>query len=184
MYGFPYFDMEIFDSSTPLSATESQATIFSGTNNYPDGTDDYFFDQNPGVDNALTNGIPNYAFSGRALGTEEVSDVDWWPVLSSTPPVLLTSDDIDTCSAQTKAYSNKLFAHVGYTWKDCECWVPYLGIGGEVEFGSYDKSCGTTSSCHISCHTNSTSCHSSECACKKFALSQWGIWAKGGFSFN
>jgi len=185
-------------SAVPLSATESSATIYGGTNGYPDGLTlnsvAYAWNQNPGVDNALNSDgtAANLAWNTTPLQTTESDSIAWAQVLTSVEPVLLTSDDIDTCSAQTKAYSNKLFTHFNYTWKDCECWTPYLGIGGEVEFGSRGNFCGTNN-CHnscatsTSCHTSSTSCHTgchSGSDCQKFAFSQWGVWVKGGFSFN
>ncbi len=178
----------------PLSATQSQATVFGGTNNFNSTTT--FWNANSGVD------TPSQAFNGNTatslgLATHEIGDTDtalnqanWRQVLTSSPsPVLLTEADIDTDSARTKGYSNKVFAHLGYIWKDCECWTPYLGIGGEAEFGSHFNNCNDN--CHKPCATTSstscnTSCHNGDSNnnCAKFALSQWGIWVKGGVSFN
>lgn len=67
----------------------------------------------------------------------------------------LTVADLDVDGAETpKAFSNKVFAHVGYTWEDCD-YMPFLGLGGEVEFSGSDNK----------------------------ALNQWAVWVKGGFSF-
>ena len=185
-FGFPYENDELTARGVPLSATESKATIFKGTNNYPYSTsiddEDIEWYRNPGVDNAqkayqdAANDIPLVTINGL-IGQ----------VYTSAPsPILLTETDIDLCNAKTKAYSNKLFAHFGYTWKEHECWTPYLGIGGEAEFGARNK-CNDASnaSCHTGCHStkhDSSNCSKSDCT--KFAFSQWGIWLKGGFSFN
>ena len=194
VYGFPG-NTDVNSPAIPLSATESAATIYGGTNNWPDGSSDEFWNQNPGIDNASPAYNGNTGSSLELL-THEIGDSSfWYQVNTSYQPVLLTSDDIDTCSAQTKAYSNKLFTHFNYTWKEHKCWTPYLGIGGEVEFGSRGNFCGTASNCHTSCHTSNTSCHTSNTSChtgchscdnncQKFAFSQWGVWVKGGFSFN
>jgi hypothetical protein len=196
----------IATTGTPLSATESAATIFAGTNGYPTGITPFSWNQNGGVD------TPQLAWNGNGLGsvelvTHQIGDTladlaAWRQVNTSVPPVLLTSADIDTCSAQTKGISNKIFTHFNYTWRDCECWTPYLGIGGEVEFGSGGK-CASNDSCHTPCvhtpcattvttncnnHCNNTcdnGCgHNGISNCQKFAFSQWGVWVKGGFSFN
>jgi len=183
----------IASKGTPLSATQSKATIFGGTNNYATPAT---WNQNPGIDN------PALAWNGTAvdslqlythrIGATEGGLAEWLPVNTSLQSVLLTQADLDIDAARTKAYSNKVFAHFGYTWKECECWTPYLGIGGEAEFGARTKcctddcktSCNTT--CKTSCNTTcNTSCHNGDNTnCAKFALSQWGIWLKGGVSFN
>jgi len=203
-YGFTQAAEEpVVQPAIPLSATQSQATIFGGSNNYPDGkTGIGYWNQNPGIDN------PALAWNSyqSALVTHEIGDNDatpvavWRQVLTSVQPVLLTEADLDIDAARTKAYSNKVFAHFGYTWKECECWTPYLGIGGEAEFGSRtkcstddcntscDKNCNTScnTTCNTSCNTTcNTSCDKNcNTNCAKFALSQWGIWLKGGVSFN
>jgi hypothetical protein len=175
------------NAAIPLSATESGATIFGGTNNYYSGIDGIFWNQNPGIDNATqawedtTTILATYASTPISSG--------WAHVDTSAPsPVLLTQDSIDTCAARTKAYSNKLFTHFGYLWKEHECWTPYLGLGGEVEFGSQgnygDDNCHHKSNCHENHKHSHGHCNGNENRCSKFAFSQWGIWLKGGFSFN
>jgi hypothetical protein len=84
----------------------------------------------------------------------------------------LTQDDLNLNSARTKGISNKIFTHFAYNWYDHEDWIPYLGIGAEVEFGGGKKCCG------------SDNCREKSCSgCKNTAISQWGIWLKGGASF-
>lgn len=40
--------------------------------------------------------------------------------------------------AQTKGMSHKIFAHVSYSWDEHDCWFPYFGVGGKVEFATND----------------------------------------------
>jgi hypothetical protein len=148
-----------------LSATESEATIFAGTNNYASTPEDWGTNHN--IDN------PQNAWHDSATPLYTLGS-SWQQVETSLNPVLLTEDNIDICSARTKAYSNKVFAHLGYIWKDVECWTPYLGIGGEAEFGS------DGGDCHHRCHNKYCSANSKSV---DFAFSQWGVWLKGGFTF-
>lgn len=68
--------------------------------------------------------------------------------------VYLKKKDIDVCSALTpESRSNKIFANLGYNWKDYD-WTPFVTLFGEVEFAHENK-----------------------------AASQWGIGLKGGISF-
>jgi len=81
---------------------------------------------------------------------------------TSLQPKLLSSQDLETCPTPS-ALSHKVFAHVSYAWKDDvqdeDGWIPYLGFGGEAEFSA--KISGNYS-----------------------ALSQWGVWVKGGYAFS
>jgi hypothetical protein len=87
---------------------------------------------------------------------------------------------------------------MGYIWSKHERCIPYLGIGAEVEFGQIAaNACGTTEeTCHmkspteepatvpgpVTCSENNCCCSKSDC-CFDCAISQWGIWLKGGISF-
>lgn len=84
----------------------------------------------------------------------------------------LSKDHIDY--KETKGISHKVFTHFSYNWYENEDWIPYLGLGGEVEFG---PSCSNNDS-DASCSTSSNDCN-----CINTAASTWGIWVKGGFSF-
>jgi hypothetical protein len=78
---------------------------------------------------------------------------------ASNQAILLSDAHINNCSGLSpRAFSNKIFAHIGYHWNDTCIGVPYLGIGGESEFA------GTVD-------------------CLKTAISQWGIWLKGGVTY-
>ncbi len=145
-----------------LSATQSCATINSGTNKNQLANDD-----NPNVDNrAVLDGAGN-----------------------SNPPVFLKESDLDLDSAKTKGRSHKLFSHATYRWEDWkDSWAPYVSIGTEIEWGNSDDCCDTdckttskTASCNTACKTDcKTDCDD----CQNCALSQWGIWFKGGVSFS
>jgi hypothetical protein len=79
-------------------------------------------------------------------------------VSTSHDPVLLTDCAIDNSSAlAAKALSHKFFGHVSRLWEG-ETFSPYLGCGGEIELAGCDVK------------NNS-------------ALSQWGVWVKGGIAY-
>ncbi len=181
----------------PLSATESKATIFGGTNKFPDGIGDAAWCQNTGVDNPQV--AWGSADGGKILVTHEfgdnvenTDDAAWHPVNASLDPILITQANFDIKGAETSSLSNKVFGHIGYTWKNCECWVPYLGVGAEAEFGqrggAFGKNGGSGSTscnpCNTACATGcNDSSRSSSCS-KTCSLSQWGLWVKGGVSFD
>jgi hypothetical protein len=175
------------DSGTALSATQNDATIFAGTNQWPDGiTDIGLWNQNPGIDH------PEAAFNDEPanLYTKISGDVAPTAVNTSLEPVFIKESDFDIDAARTRGMSHKVFTHFGYIWQDRQGWQPFLGMGAEVEFASHDdglccSSCNNTSchtnectSCHNDCHTSNGSC------CKTVALTQWGVWVKGGVAFD
>lgn len=186
VFGFTNADIPT-DPVTPagspvaLSATESQATIHTGTN----GTSLI----NGGIDNrqwavAGENQAATVLLLNQPAGTQ---------TQTSNEPIILTIADIDYNAARTKGLSQKVFTHVSYSWLDNEDWTPYLGVGAEVEFAQKDNSCETsfcnTNPCSSTCTTDSctpqTNCFNcSESDCRRCGLSQWGVWIKGGVSFN
>lgn len=95
-------------------------------------------------------------------------------VTTSATPVTIAVTDLDIEGAETRVISHTLFTHVNYTWIDREDWVPYVGFGAQIELGhkrGNDDSTTTTTT-----DTDSSSINT--------ALSQWGLWLKGGVSFN
>ena len=181
------------DSATPLSATESEATIFAGTNNYGLVTDGLAWNQNPGIDNAVAAWDDVSLTADQALYTKTLGDLTPTQVQTSVEPLFIKASDFDISGARTRGMSNKLFTNFGYIWKDRQEWQPFLGVGAEVEWGRNDDrfSC---SSCNSSC--SCTPCQSSNhCSpyhastengscCKTIALTQWGVWVKGGVAFD
>jgi hypothetical protein len=86
----------------------------------------------------------------------------------------ITTDDISFDTTRTKSATHKLFMHLGYSWLE-HAHPPFVGLGGEVEFGSVD-SCNKLTVCAPGCSNNCSSCHA-------VAVSQWGLWLKGGVAF-
>ncbi len=158
----------------PLSATQSNATLTSGTN-FVDGQVNP--QRNPNIDNPQpatgdsSNGNGNNTLFATRAFTNQTS--------TSIQSVLLTLQDIDCDSSRTRGLSHKLFTNLSYTWVDCEDWAPYFGVGAKVEF-SQNKSCRTNV-----CPDDSV-CDSKICddSCPPCNLSEWGIWIKGGLTFN
>jgi hypothetical protein len=142
----------------PLSATQSEATIFAGTNSASsDTTNDGIDCPVPAYDNTLPTHQPLWAYENG----------EWQHVDTSFPgPELILESDIDLNGACTRGLSQKLFAHISYRWQE-KRWQPFLGIGGEGEWGTCNG-------------FNPRSCPRE---CNYCSLSQWGIWLKGGLSF-
>jgi hypothetical protein len=116
------------------------------------------------------------------LSTYSTLDGRWYPVGTSLNPTFIKVEDLDLAAGRQRGISNKLFTHINYTWADHCGWTPFIGVGGEVEWGRRDHSIAkvacTTHGCaqqHLTCKEN---------CCHDFALSQWGVWLKGGVSFN
>lgn len=170
VFGFPA------TGCTPLSATENTATIHAGTNFAAIGASTSTLvaagQPNPGVDNK------QLAWTGIG-GTEIFAADGVTQINTSIDPILIGVSDFDF--AGTRGYSHKLYTHVNYQWRDLECWAPYIGLGGYGEFGSNGKGHSSCSSsvANINC---SSSCSSNSCV--NAGLSQWGVWAKFGVSFN
>jgi hypothetical protein len=86
-------------------------------------------------------------------------------VVDMPSPIFITQDDLDPLSGRApRVFTHKFFAHFSYNFKEtCDCSVPFLGIGGEVEFeGDHSKQ---------------------DVQPNKNAVSQWGVWVKGGLSY-
>lgn len=146
-----------------LSATDSSATVFN-SKIAGSSTD------NAGVDTPQ----PAANITGNNVTALNTTNPGTTAINTSATPVLIALTDLNIEGAATKVQSHKIFTHLGYTWVDREDWVPFIGVGAEVEFGgshhSDDSSTSTTTS------TSSSSINT--------ALSQWGVWLKGGVSFN
>ena len=164
-----------FESGTTnavaLSATESRATIHSGTNFPATGT------TNPiEIHNALLN--PHIDFPKKATtSTTPPVPLQYAPnntvpadqINTSNPPVFITMNDVNTTCSGSRGSSSKLFTHFSYTWSDKKELEPYIGFGGEVEFA------------HTSNHKKNT-CNNG--TCPSASASQWGLWLKTGATFN
>ncbi|RTL07065.1 hypothetical protein EKK58_02710 [Candidatus Dependentiae bacterium] len=148
-----------------LSATDSSATVF---NSKIAAT----AVNNAGVDTpqpaANVNGTTITALNTTSISTNAIN--------TSATPVLLALTDLNIEGAATKVQSHKIFTHLGYTWIDREDWVPFIGLGAEVEFGKHSGN----GDCNDTNTSTTTICSSSS----NTALSQWAVWLKGGVSFN
>ncbi len=151
-----------------LSATESLATINQGTNNTPSDQDP----QNTGIDS------PAPAFTNSTIvqfNNNPLNSVPTGPLAqinTSIRPQILTPDDIEFVG--TRGSSSKFFMHVHYQIPQRPTgWIPFIGFGGEVEFAHNG---------HNECKQDN--CITCEHPCFNCALSQWGIWIKGGASFG
>jgi len=139
------------------------------------------------------------SFSGtRPLTKIGAEGVEGSELNISFPPVLVSKNDLNM-SESPSAITHKLFWHFSHSWKHRdERWLPFLGIGGAVEWDHCSDvdccgSCGCTSSscCGESCSYASTnaSCGCCNTCCydrktKRGGVSQWGVWVKGGIYFE
>ncbi len=140
------------------------ATIHQGTNIPAVGTPTAIT-INPGVDSAqfaqTSNDMNPQIIATQPNGTTQIK--------TSIQPIFINVEDLNISGAETRGSSNKVFTHFSYTWVDREDWIPYFGIGGEVEFGNTGGNDNDSSTCD-----NGISC----------ALSKWAILVKGGVSFD
>lgn len=168
VYGF-----QSNDTARALSASESLATICKGTN----GTQ---------VANQSVDAPQLAVYDGNNLFIDTLGVTR---INTSIQPVYIKCEDVDF--ARTRSITNTVFTHVSYTW-DRECWVPYFGIGGFAEFGKNCGGCDTGCNTNDGCTNTNTNCNtSSSCndcgsdgSSVDTSLSRWGIWLKGGVSFN
>ncbi len=153
------------NSIVRLAATESKATIHSGTNMTVTPPSPWV--TNPGIDNrqpaTSNNGNVNIPAGGQQTG-------------SSVPPMRVSSKDIQLNDTRTHGSSHKIFTNISYTWDDKQEWLPFVGIGGEAEFGTGNKQ--LTGSCKRCCKKQCA-----DCPCLNTSVSQWSFWIKGGASF-
>ncbi len=161
------------DFTYGIGATESGATIFSGTNIGKTASSL----SNPGIDTPI-NAV-------AAAGSENpgdlfiFGDIGGTIIQTSNTPVFISIYDLDIEGAKQRGMSNKVFTHFNYTWTDRDRWVPYVGAGFSAEFGSHCGN-GDCNSTPVVVNNNNSGCNS----CKKCALSQWGVEIKGGVSFH
>jgi hypothetical protein len=161
-----------FHEPIALSPSESQATLNHGTNNFvgPDvsmgGIDGIQPTRNPGVDSAQFARFLDDATAGANI----IDLVSGSQTKTSKFPIFIRTSDLDLNSARTKGLSHKVFAHVSYIGDEYCGWIPYIGVGGKAEFFST-----RALSCQSSCNT---------CECQRCGVSEWGVWIKGGVSYN
>ena len=165
-----------------LSASQSAATICKGTG----GKDKKKF--NDTVDR------PRAALAADIVFLVAAPELDGSPgnrILTSIQPIFINCDDLNF--QKTRGISHKIFAHFNYTCWDRDNWFPYIGLGGFAEFGKNEDSCnsscssGTCDICTSDPCPSISPCDDCDPCCPKCidcALSQWGVWLKGGVSFH
>lgn len=169
LYGFDMVDTlnRGSDSPVPLNATQSNATIYQGapSGNFPAANSLRNTNADtPGLATVGPNAmpgmlmqIPNSEINNSTLGTQDITGQ--LQVNGSATPILLQQCDL-ALEGAVRALSHKLFFAVNYTWfENRNNWIPFLGAGAEVEFASKKNNIAATTS-------------------------QWGIWVKGGISFE
>jgi hypothetical protein len=177
MYGFHINnDIARFEGVIPLSATESNATIYQGTNESLfncSATDVNGAIDNPQIATALptspaTDGIYACPFNVNAT----VPDVD--PINTSLEPIFIDCCDLDLRGV--KSLSQKIFAHSSYNWSWRDT-TPCIGIGASAEFGTSNgkKNCNAKITPNTVTFTDKV---------LSFAPSQWEIWLKAGITFD
>jgi len=156
-----------------LSATQKPATIYGGKN-YPaiDGDNPTL---NPRIDNP---------YNAKENGNDLTSLTSVNAIKTSVQPNIVTTSDLNRCRSAS-SISHKIFGHISYAWKDRDnqdC-IPFIGLGAEGEF-SLDRGC--CDDCDKNCCSTCNNCEtiSSTCKSKRGGISQWGIWVKGGVSFD
>jgi len=170
VFGFSPINSTDPTLTVPLGATESEATIFAGTNGVPTGTPPSSPLANPGIDS------PVAAVATGTVALFEFNSAN--PINTSVPPVFISADDFDYQGAEQRGLSHKIFTHFSYTWLNHEKWTPYVGAGFSAEFGSHSHH----DDCDVTTTTTTTidTCPSS----LSFALSKWAVEVKGGVSFH
>lgn len=180
-----------------LSATQHSANIYAGTNRpCGEALDTKQQQRNPGVDNTefAYSVVGNFRLPLISSNTlmDLSNDPNCYNVFSngnetgiqtrtSIQPIFLSTADIDCDGARTKGTSHKIFGHVSYTWGETECgYLPYIGVGAKAEFAQRNDDCCDGAK---TCFTTAT-CDPCDSSCRRCAISEWGVWIKGGVSFD
>lgn len=143
----------------PLNVTQHAATLVSGQGdgNFVPGS--AFVNANADNPALATDANGNILYQLNATDSTALS-IAQQQINGSSVPILLTDANIDVDSAlNPHAISHKIFGNIAYTWESPQiAYAPFLAFGSELEW---------------------------RCGCFKSnsAISQWGIWAKGGLSF-
>lgn len=141
VYG--YYDDSGTMKPIALSATESDASIHSGTN-YP------YVSINNATNVAINPAIdaPENAsaciYSSNPVQTVQLNNIyNTAAVNTSIQPTLIARGDLNNDDSPA-GITHKLFAHFNYYHKNSDKkWLPFIGIGGEVEFSTYRYKCGS-----------------------------------------
>ncbi len=155
-----------------LSATQSGATINAGDNFPKNGLSKDNAQQLQQITQGRRNQRIDFPLPATAGNNQRlVASTDDLTVNNqintSIQPVFITKENIDINSARTRGFSQKIYGHINRRWPAHDTINPYAGFGAEIDFG---RRPGPTPEI-------------SREKCINCALSQWGVWIKGGFSF-
>ncbi len=186
VYGYSVNATPLVTATVPLSASESEATIHGGTNFGVNGVvnaaDILTAQTNPKVDAAaLAFGTGPTALRTLFANNNTATNPQ---INSSFNPIFIKQTDINF--ARTKQITQKLFSKWQYTATERETWVPYMGWGFEVEFASTgnscDSECDETGNCNTGCDSGCDD--ETDGSCVRTGVSQWGIFANIGISYQ
>jgi len=213
MFGFQAVTIDDIQSTpllktVPLSATQSFATIYNGTNqvlpenlleNSP--TNAAGKDINLNVDDvefayALTPIDANNASAPLTFNCNDEFNVPSTnnaycnlvnlnhQIKTSGAPAFLSCESINL--ARSRGISHTVFSHLSYDFEGGDYWTPYIGIGASIEFGNSSDTCCDMALCCTSCCNQNCSAGSVDCCntCLDCAVSQWSIWLKGGLAYS
>jgi len=186
IYGYDHTAAPV---ASALSATQCKANIHSGKNYPPQTTDTLVPAQNPRIDNP-----------SNAIGLSDFENTG--PAINTSHPAILVKKSMLNLGKGPNAITHKIFAHFGYAWTDREDdWIPFVGAGFEVEFAQkgdccYDNCCDGCCSCNnccntccdipcvTGCNTSCDTCYNTCNSSKRAGVYQYGLWFKGGLSFD
>ena len=173
------------DVPVPLSGTQCGATIHKGTNAGFTGDTCSVGDselRNCGVDNPVSASASDGSEHVNLVHTPGLNDTPGDRIQTSLEPLFINCCDINL--QRTRGISHKIFGNLSYTWEK-NSYTPYIGVGGFAEFGRVADCdvCTPEVSCDQQC--DNSSCDQFCCTkCLDCTMSQWGVWLKGGVSFE
>jgi hypothetical protein len=147
-----------------LSATQNKATIHAGTEAAVGVPLTPSSHVNANADNATL------AFAGTTNQALFVTAASATQINTSIQPVFLGRGDINF--AGTRSISNSVWTNLSYNFEGGDRWKPFLGVGALAEFGQNSDCCGND--CNDDCGNDCMTC----------TPSYWGVWVKGGVSFD
>lgn len=149
----------VLDQPVALNVTQHAATLLGGQGDGNFVPSFEFANANADTPGLATVGVGQILYQ---LNTTDAAllGIAQQQISGSVTPIVLTNGQIDIDSAlNPHAISHKVFASVARAWeKEDISFVPFLSCGAQVEWR-----CG--------------------CFASNSAISQWGVWAKGGMSY-
>lgn len=167
LFGFANDGLE---TPVALSATQSKATINRGKNSNQTGATTEAFIAQAKRNEKIDNPLPAVADPNDDGTFETVVTLPGGSqhINTSIQPIILTTNDIDLKSAQTRGSAHKIFCHFSHIIKRSHS-TPSIGFGAEIEFGQ-----GAVCDRFVSVGNP---------PCVNTALSFWAVWLKGGIAF-